>query len=213
YAYMLDIDPGFRIGDEMEMDLIRQEGIDELLEDAYSREGEAVESLYKVVDMLYDDRSDENIGNIILDLYRFSNEYPWPETRVKVQLKIYGLEDEVDEGYLRWLELLKKQVKEELECALKSVEKAIEIAREPDRLYQYLTMLESDMESIEMALEKVMVWDEIQVFMQDFGFPTLSSKKTESNEDKKKLVKKIRDQYKKDINSLREELFKRDLAH
>src|SRR5699024_7483572 len=54
---------------------------------------------------------------------------------------------------------------------------------------------------------------EILFFMQDFGLPTLSSKKTESNEDKKKLVKKIRDQYKKDINSLREELFKRDLAH
>ncbi|HLR22134.1 MAG TPA: helicase-exonuclease AddAB subunit AddA [Pseudogracilibacillus sp.] len=213
YAYMLDIDPGFRIGDEMEMDLIRQEVIDELLEDAYSREGEAVESFYKVVDMFSDDRSDENIGDIILDLYRFSNEYPWPETWLKEQVKVYELEDDVAEESLPWLELLKKHVKEELEGALKSVEKAIEIAREPDGPYQYFTMLESDMESIEKALEKVTGWDEIQVFMQDFGFLTLSSKKTECNEDKKKLVKKIRDQYKKDINSLREELFKRDLAH
>src|SRR5699024_1224954 len=210
---MLDIDPGFRIGDEMEMDLIRHEVIDELLEYAYSREGEAIESFYKVVNMFSDDRSDVNIGDIILDLYRFSNEYPWPETWLKEQVKVYELEDDAAEENLPWLELLKKHVKEELEGPLKSVEKAIEIAREPDGPYQYFTMLESDMESIEKALEKVTGWDEIQVFMQDFSFPTLSSKKTECNEDKKKLVKKIRDQYKKDINSLREELFKRDLAH
>src|SRR5699024_12485541 len=74
YAYMLDIDPGFRIGNEMEMDLIRQEAIDELLEDAYSREGEAVDSCYKEVDMYYDDTSNGNIGNVILDCYSSSNQ-------------------------------------------------------------------------------------------------------------------------------------------
>src|SRR5699024_9731440 len=137
YSYMLDIDPGFRIGDEMEMDLSRQGVIDELVEDAYSREGEAGESLSKAVDMFSDDRSDENIGDIILDLYRFSNEYPWPETWLKEQVKVYELEDDVAEESLPWLELLKKHVKEELEGALKSVEKAIEIAREPDGPYQY----------------------------------------------------------------------------
>src|SRR5699024_8222755 len=157
---MLDIDPGFRRGDEMGLDLIRQEEIDELLKDAYSREGEAVESFYKVVDMFSDDRSDENIGDIILDLYRFSNEYPWRETWLKEEVKVYELEDDVAEESLPWLELLKKHVKEELEGALKSVEKAIEIAREPDGPYQYFTMLESDMESIEKALEKVTGWDE-----------------------------------------------------
>src|SRR5699024_11617655 len=124
-----------------------------------------------------DDRSDENIGDIILDLYRFSNEYPWPETWLKEQVKVYELEDEVDEESLPWLELLKKHVKEELEGALKRVEKAIEIAREPDGPYQYFTLLEGDMESMEKALEKETGWNKIQVFRQIFGFLTLSRKK------------------------------------
>src|SRR5699024_9415864 len=114
--------------------------IDELLEDAYSREGEAVESFYKVVDMFSDDRSDENIGDIILDLYRFSNEYPWPETWLKEQVKVYELEDDVAEENLPWLELLKKDVTEEVEGDLISVQKAIETAREPDGPYQYVSM-------------------------------------------------------------------------
>src|SRR5699024_1067006 len=160
---------------------------------------------YKVVDMFSDDRSDENIGDIILDLYRFSNEYPWPETWLKEQVKVYQLEDDVAEESLPWLELLKKHEKQELEGALKSVEKAIEIAVEQDGPYQHFTMLEGDMEAIEKSLEKVTGWDEIKVFMQDVGFLTLSSKKTACNADKKKLVKKIRAQYKKDIKSLREE--------
>src|SRR5690625_3829900 len=35
YAYMLDLDPAFRIADEMEVELIKQEVIDELFEDYY----------------------------------------------------------------------------------------------------------------------------------------------------------------------------------
>src|SRR5690625_7375835 len=44
YAYLLDIDPAFRIADEMEIDLIKQEVIDEMFEDAYSYEGEKLRS-------------------------------------------------------------------------------------------------------------------------------------------------------------------------
>src|SRR5699024_2329839 len=107
YAYMIDIDPGFGIGDEMEMDLIRQEVIDELLEEEYSREGEAVDLFYKVVDMFYGDSSGAYIGDIILHLYRFSNEYSWPETWLKEQVNVYVLEADVAEESLSWLELLK----------------------------------------------------------------------------------------------------------
>ncbi|MDY0396042.1 UvrD-helicase domain-containing protein [Virgibacillus halophilus] len=39
HAYLLDIDPGFRILDEMEADLLRQEVMDDLLESWYGGEG------------------------------------------------------------------------------------------------------------------------------------------------------------------------------
>lgn len=212
YAYMLDIDPGFRIGDEMEMDLIRQEVIDELLESAYSREGEGLEAFYKVVDMFSDDRSDENVGDMILNLYRFSNEYPWPENWLKEQAEAYELGDDIAEDELPWLNLLKNHVTEELEGCLGSVEKAIDIAREADGPDHYLIALEADMEAITNALERVMVWDELQAFMKELSFARLSGKKTDCNEDKKEAVKTIRNQYKDDLNGLRDELFKRNLA-
>src|SRR5690625_5194615 len=83
YAYKLDIDPAFRIADEMEIDLIRQEVIDEVidevLEEAYSREGEALENFFHVVDMFSSDRSDLDVGVLILKMYQFALENPWPK--------------------------------------------------------------------------------------------------------------------------------------
>src|SRR5690625_7137053 len=48
YAYLLDIDPSFRIANDMEADLIKQDVIDELFEEWYSKEGEELERFYAV---------------------------------------------------------------------------------------------------------------------------------------------------------------------
>src|SRR5699024_11514891 len=61
YAYSIDIDPSFRIADQMEMDLIRQEVVDDVLEEAYSKTGEELDRFFHVVDMFSSDRSDEPI--------------------------------------------------------------------------------------------------------------------------------------------------------
>src|SRR5699024_10038304 len=43
YSYLIDIDPSFRIGDEMEMDLIKQDILDELFEEMRNRIASALE--------------------------------------------------------------------------------------------------------------------------------------------------------------------------
>ena len=51
YAYLLDLDPAFRIADTMELDLIKQEVMEEMFEDAYGQDGEEQELFFTVVDM------------------------------------------------------------------------------------------------------------------------------------------------------------------
>src|SRR5699024_6621901 len=46
YAYLIDVDPAFRIGDEMEMDLLKQDVLDELFEDAYGQEGDQAKAFF-----------------------------------------------------------------------------------------------------------------------------------------------------------------------
>src|SRR5699024_5522290 len=149
--------------------------------------------------------------DIILDLYRFSNEYPWPEIWLAQQQKSYELEPDVTEDELPWLHMLKNHVREELEGYIERAEKAIEIAREPDGPDQYITALEDDIEKISTGLSKVSNWEDLQAYMAEMQFSRLSGKRTECNADKKEAVQAIRNKYKDEMGKLTDELFKRNL--
>ena len=211
YAYLLDIDPGFRIADDMEMDLIRQDVMDELLEDAYSMEGEELERFYQVVDMFSGDRSDDKIGTLILDLYHFANENPWPEQWLRNQLKVYQIAPDTNEADIFWLQLLKEQVEEDLLGFKERLIRAMEIAREPDGPEHYLPALKDDLAQLETALNKLSEWNELQSFMAQVKFKSLSTKRVECNEDKKEQIKSIRNKVKEEWKGLKDDLFQRDL--
>src|SRR5699024_10908617 len=57
YAYLLDIDPAFRIANDTEADLMKQDVMDELFESWYGEEGEAQARFFAVVDRFSSDRS------------------------------------------------------------------------------------------------------------------------------------------------------------
>src|SRR5699024_10874173 len=80
YAYLIDIDPAFRIADEMEIDLLKQEVIEELFEERYSATGEKLERFYRVVDTFATDRSDITVEELVLTLYTFAMQHASPET-------------------------------------------------------------------------------------------------------------------------------------
>src|SRR5699024_8022651 len=83
YAYLLDLDPAFRIADTMELDLIKQEVMEEMFEDAYGQDGEEQELFFTVVDMFSNDRSDVELEELILRMYSFADQHPWPEEWLK----------------------------------------------------------------------------------------------------------------------------------
>ncbi len=69
YYYLIDVDPGFRIADETEGQLIRDEVLDELFEEEYGKAGN--EEFFRLVDSFTNDRSDTALMDIIRDIVRF----------------------------------------------------------------------------------------------------------------------------------------------
>src|SRR5699024_6029434 len=63
YAYLIDVDPSFRIADEMEMELMKQDILDELLESYYGEEYVS-SAFFTVVDMFSSDRNDDAVGEV-----------------------------------------------------------------------------------------------------------------------------------------------------
>ena len=107
YAYLLDIDPGFRIGDGMEMDLIKQDVLDDLFEEWYGDETGKVEEFFAVVDRFSSDRSDVDVEQLILDLYHFSVQNPQPEQWLDSLAEAYQIPEDWQEEDLEFLDILK----------------------------------------------------------------------------------------------------------
>ncbi len=213
YAYRLDLDPGFRIADTVEADLIQQEVLEELFEDWYGKEGEEQERFFDIVDRFSSDRSDLDVEKVILELYTFATQNPWPEVWLDQMVQMYNVQEVDGEDQLPWLHLLKDEVSSHLKAMEAEAHKFLELTKEPDGPYTYGETADSDLEMIQQAKGAMAhSWEELQSYISEQSFATLSKKKMECNEEKKEQAKKIRDRYKKRWNEMRDEWFSRSLS-
>lgn len=215
YSYLIDIDPSFRIADDIEADLLRQEVIEDLFEDWYGESDEKQEAFFAVIDRFSSDRSDQEVELLILKLYDFAMQNPQPDQWLDQIVDQYHLVDSVDEDELAWLNILKQEVSDQLDQSIIDLEQALEITRESDGPYHYAEALDSDLILIrELKANLALSWDDLQVAFQTLSFKALSRKKVDCEPGKKDRVKHLRDRSKKRLNDLAKQLFTRDLnAH
>ncbi|WP_053220394.1 helicase-exonuclease AddAB subunit AddA [Virgibacillus senegalensis] len=211
HAYMLDIDPGFRIADDIEGDMIRQEVLEEMFEEWYGKQGEEQAAFFDVVDRFSNDRSDLEVEELILKLYDFATQNPWPDTWLDQMAAMYDVE-EAEEESLPWLSILKREVNSQLDAMLHEAQSALEVTRENDGPYHYAEAIEADLEMFQKAKALLQLsWEKAQQFFQQSKFQTLSRKKADCSEDKKDKVKDLRTSYKKRWNDLAEDWFSRSM--
>lgn len=211
YAYLLDIDPGFRIANDMEADLIKQDVIDDLFEEWYSKEDEELESFFGVIDRFSTDRSDEAVENLILALYTFSIQNPNPEEWLDQLATVYNIPENLTEEDLDWLGIIKQEVKNQIKAIENEIVRAENVARESDGPYQYIETVDSDKSMLYEIKSNLNDWDTLQTYMVNSKLATLSRKKMECNEDKRNKFKEIRDSYRKRLSDLKENWFSRKL--
>ena len=76
YFHVIDLDPGFRIGDETECSLLKLEVIEELFESEYEKASDAFLGL---VERFSDNRQDAALQELVLRLYSFIQSKPFPQ--------------------------------------------------------------------------------------------------------------------------------------
>lgn len=211
YAYLLDIDPGFRIANEMEIDLIKQDVLDDLFEAWYGAENGSVDEFFSVVDRFSSDRSDLDVESLILDLYTFSVQNPWPEKWLDSLAAVYNIPENWQEEELEFLEILKYEVKSKLAGLREQMQQALEISREADGPFGYIDTIEKELEGLGQAESYLDSWNDLQKLMTTYKFGRLPGKKMDCNEDKKELVKKLRQNYKKKWEDMTKNWFNRAL--
>lgn len=193
HFHVLDIDPGFRIAEEGELKLLKQDVLDELLEVRYA-EGEI--PFLEFVEKFGTGRNDKKIEEIIFKLYEYSRSYPQPDAWLESCAQGYRTEGEdlEDSACMRRVKELAGQKAEDM---LSILEEALTVCDMPDGPYMYGDMLEADKEVITL-IAGAGSFEEMYHFVTGISWKRLSAKKDESVDvDKREKVKALREKVKK----------------
>lgn len=132
----LEIEPNFRIGEGNELALLKEDIVEELLEEEYSKKEE---NFLSFVDRFSSGKEDKGIQEIILKLHRLAIANPFPERYLKELL---------EDGGEAWKSYLLEGIKKRAEEALKTLQEAIQICGEEGGPSEYLVTVEEDYQSL-----------------------------------------------------------------
>ena len=196
HFHVIGIDPGFRIAEEGELKLLKQDVLEELLEECYA---EAKEEFLDFTERFGSGKSDKKIEEIILKMYEYSRSYPRPDRWLDQCVKAYESEN------------LEVRAEERVRMRAADIERVLErglkICEEPDGPYMYGDMLDSDLEELE-RLQRAENFDAMYSAAAGFKWKRLSSRKDDTvSPDKKEKVKKLREQAKSLLKGMQEDYF------
>ena len=205
--HLIDLDPGFRIGDETECTLIKQDVLIELFEDKYDKEDEGFLNL---IEAYCTNRDDERLKEIVLKLYNFSMSGPWPSVWLREKAQEFNINslDELEKA--SWYKVLKESLYLDLNNAKNGLDEAIKICEEDSDLAPYLLNLKPELNGIENAINSLNLnLEQIYKAIKDieFAYRIKTVKKGIGDELDKKKVKSLRDDVKKKINQIKGGVF------
>lgn len=218
YYYKLDLDPKFRIADSTEADLLREEVLEELFEEQYSNQA-SESSFYNLVDCFSTDRTDQDLQNLVLKLHDFSRSHPFPEQWLKQMANRYGVaeESEIEENksmdYSFWTTDILADIGLQLEGLFDLLQQGMRITQQPAGPAPYADNLKLDMQQI-TSLSRACQdsWPALYDAFQELNHSRLKPcKGDEYDKALQDKVKSVREQVKKHLNNLKEELFMRSL--
>ncbi len=195
----IDLDPGFRVADEGELQLLRQDVMTELLEEKY---GEKDKAFTDCVEYFTGGSNDKLLEEYIGKLYEFSMSYPWPEDWVGQCVEDYKITSVSELENTEWCKFLLSYISIITEECRDALKEAIRISEMPDGPYMYGPVLEKELE----MLERLSGIHSLTGYYEAFGaiaFGRLPSKKDDSvNPLSRGRVQQIRKDVKKRLEDV-----------
>ncbi len=200
YFNRLDLDPSFRIGDEGELLLLRQDVMQELLEDYYTNGGERFE---RFVDTYAIGKSDAGIGDYILKVWTFAQSNPYPFQWLCGCREELEAADGVWED-LSWVRFIVQDLRQQATELAGQLQDALEICQESERLDAYAPMLAHDVAQL-CRIRDADGLDGIHSALSGFVWDALARIRAKDvDPDKKAYVMNCRDRAKKAVKKMQE---------
>lgn len=200
----IDLDPSFKIGDEGELKLLKNDVLKKVLEEYYKDKDE---DFLHFVECYSTGKTDKELEELILMLHSFSMSYPNPLRWLEECKKEYAIDSLEEMNNTGWLKAIINNTQDTLEDLSGLYKQLKAISLTEDGPYMYEEILSREAKMLEELMKKNCYEDLYNAF-NSLSFARLPSKKDESvSSEKREAVKKQRDNIKKALTGLRERYF------
>ncbi|MCR8659213.1 helicase-exonuclease AddAB subunit AddA [Paenibacillus endoradicis] len=213
YYSLIDLDPGFRIANETEIELIRADVMNELFEQRYSGVDEpGGGDFLKLVNSYGGEKGDDPLFQLVERLYLFSRSHPWPAQWLNDTLKPYLISsiDELERS--KWVQQIIDDVHLKLEGAISAFEQALSLTKLPAGPFAYASTFEADITVITTLQHQLLQspWREWPDIFANVQFDKLAPLRGKDHDkDLQDRAKNYREQGKDTIQSIANDYFGR----
>lgn len=210
YFHTIELDPGFRVGEEGELKLLQQDVVCDVLELAFQ---EANPQFLSFVECFSTGKDDKNLEELILELYKFSRSYPNPEKWLDLCVEQYAIKAVEELEKKPYVQELLNEIQEHLIQMKNLLEYGLRLCEADDGPTAYGKTLNSDLEVLEPLLV-AQNFEELRNVISNIKWVRLASNKDQTVDERKiSIVKGIRDEVKTYIKKLADNYFYDDIEN
>ena len=204
HFHKIDLEPGFRIADEGELKLLREDVCEAVLEDFYQK---ADPEFLRFADSYSGAKNDLQIKEMILKLYNYAESYPWPKEWLETCVQQYEAANEAELEEKSWIRDFLSYLNVRVENLITAQEKLLELTQEPDGPYMYEASIADDLRQLE-NLRKCEHFSQWQAAISAIDFKNIGrSGKYEGSVAKKDAVMSGRKRMKDQIDKWKKTIF------
>ena len=198
HFFEIDLSSNFRIGNEEETELLKQEVLEDVFEELYESEDE---DFAKLVDTYTGYRGDEPLKEIVLNIFKFIQSSPFPEEWLEENVeKFKPSNEEKDFSTTDWGKILLEEIRDEVIDGIQSLKVYRNKCEKYPEMEKFTTCLSQDIDNLKGFEEKLKEsWDNSFEYFCNFSFGRWPTDKKVTNVLKEE-AKSARDTVKKKIS-------------
>lgn len=204
YFHLVGIDPGFRIADSMESDLLKLEILEDVFEAAYEK-GEP--GFLDLVEAFGSSKSDNSLQELVLRAYEFARCKPYPREWLEARASDFNLGEE-EFSHSVWVRSVMEQITVQIQAADDLLQQALELCYRPGGPAVYADVMLDDRRMVEELLQTLSRANIFDLYAALNGInharlprvskdvdPDLKDKAKELRDEAKKLIRRVNDDF------------------
>lgn len=204
YFHQVDLEPNFRIAEEGELNLLKEDVMDEVLNRNYEAKEEP---FLNFAESFAAGKSDDGLKEMIFKLYDFAMSNPWPKEWLQESLDGYRFLDFEEMERKPWMKALMTYLTKMIRDLLGMAEENVRLSSEEDGPLYAKETAEHDAERI-LRLSRADGYEKLSKEIFEIRFDRLPSKRGyDGSEEKLLLFKEQRDAVKDAVKKIKEKFF------